>query len=421
MHKITRLLLGLPGLGLVVFCVQAQTPANAPFQIRDKYYALLIAVNAYADPAINPLDYPRHDAESLREVLVKDYQFEPGHVRLLADPSRAQIYEAFEALGQTLEPNDNLLIFYAGHGDCNIPKRIGYWWPSDVRNNSNAQKISSVELQFLLEPIQCRHLLLVVDACYGGAIHKQRGPTPPAGGVPGMYAETSRKAITSGNMQPVPDQGVFAVSLIKTLQSNAYRYLPGQRLFSQVWERMVGRGTEQRPSYGPIEGLEDGGGEFIFVRRRAGIDDPEEEPAASPDVSPKPPPAPAGFTRKAEVAGQGITNVSLPVRKGDRVRIKAGGQVRVGTSVGVTTPAGKTHMVVLGFTVPIDPVYNLARQWPHGALLYRLATDAQWKLCGGSCGWVAPATGNLEISFQLNDSQQADNEGAYPLEITVTR
>ncbi len=418
MHKITRLLLGLPGL--VAFCVQAQTPADASFQIRDKYYALLIAVNAYADPAINPLDYPRHDAESLREVLVNDYQFEPGHVQLLADPSRAQIYEAFEALGQTLEPNDNLLIFYAGHGESNPQKRIGYWWPADVRNNSNAQKISSVELQSLLEPIQCRHLLLVVDACYGGAIHKQRGPAPPAGGVPGMYAETSRKAITSGNMKPVPDQGVFAVSLIKTLQSNAYRYLPGQRLFSQVWDRMVGRGTEQRPSYGPIEGLEDEGGEFIFVRRQA-----REE--YYPDVPPKGPtkeaPDPAGFTHKAEVAGQGITNVSLPVRKGDRVRIRAGGQVRVGSSVGVTTPAGKTHMVVLGLQFPIDPVYNLVRQWPHGALIYRLATDAgpQWRLCGGACEWVAPATGNLEISFQLNDAVQEDNEGAYLVEIIVNR
>ncbi|HEX8531897.1 MAG TPA: caspase family protein [Cytophagales bacterium] len=419
MPPVTRLLLLLPGFGLLACCVQAQTAGEPPFRIRDKYYALLIGVNAYADPSIPPLDYPLLDANNLREVLVQEYQFEPSGVALLANPTRSQVYEAFGELEKKLGPHDNLLIFYAGHGDWHMNKRIGYWWPSDVSANSNAQKISTVELQVLLEQIACRHLLLVVDACFGGAVLKSRGPATPTGALAEMYAQTSRKAITSGNLTPVPDQGTFATTLVKALRDNVYRHLPGQVLFGQVWNRMVSSSTQQRPSYGPIEGVAEEGGEFIFVRRQAEIELPGTEP-----VRPSPVTAvPAGLTRRVEVPGQGITPVSLPVRKGDRITVRARGRVLVGQYVGYTLPAGKPNLIMLGLSVPIDPRYNLVAQWPHGALMYRLAGDPakQWRLCGDNCTWTAPASGTLEIAFQLNDAQQADNYGAYTLDITVTR
>lgn len=47
-----------------------------PLMTLGKYYALLIAVEDYSDPQIAMLDRPVKDAESIKEVLIKNYTFE---------------------------------------------------------------------------------------------------------------------------------------------------------------------------------------------------------------------------------------------------------------------------------------------------------------------------------------------------------
>src|SRR5262245_12965945 len=81
-----------------------------------KYYALLIGVQRYQHPSFNSLDYPLSDVRRVEQVLKTQYTFEPSEVSVLADPDRETILTALAQLAESLKADDNLLIFYAGHG-----------------------------------------------------------------------------------------------------------------------------------------------------------------------------------------------------------------------------------------------------------------------------------------------------------------
>jgi hypothetical protein len=102
------------------------------------FHALLISVGQYQDPAITDLDQPISDASKLREILIKKYSFPEKNVNWLQNPDRESLIVAFDDLGKTLTREDNLLIFYAGHGYWNENLEVGYWMPSDSKISNPA-------------------------------------------------------------------------------------------------------------------------------------------------------------------------------------------------------------------------------------------------------------------------------------------
>ena len=85
-----------------------------------KFFALIIGVADYTDPAINKLDEPVSDASSLAKVLVSRYSFDASDVFFLKNPTRENIIDAFDMLTRKVGKNDNILIFYAGHGNISV-------------------------------------------------------------------------------------------------------------------------------------------------------------------------------------------------------------------------------------------------------------------------------------------------------------
>ncbi len=75
------------------------------------YHALVIGANAYKH--LPKLKTAINDAKSIAEKLESLYGFK---VRLLLDPTRDDIIDTFGDYLETLEFQDNLLIYYAGHG-----------------------------------------------------------------------------------------------------------------------------------------------------------------------------------------------------------------------------------------------------------------------------------------------------------------
>ena len=76
-----------------------------------RYHALVIANQSYRHwPRLNN---PINDAQDLKRMLEQRYDFQ---VTLLLDATRHDMYAAFNALRTRLKPEDNLLVFYAGHG-----------------------------------------------------------------------------------------------------------------------------------------------------------------------------------------------------------------------------------------------------------------------------------------------------------------
>ncbi|MCX6333598.1 MAG: WD40 repeat domain-containing protein [Bacteroidia bacterium] len=254
---------------LVVDCTAGDAAVageEIPEIIKGRYFALLIGVGEYQDEEISDLDNPVKDAQSLYDVLLSQYSFEKGNIKFLKNPTQKDIFLALEDLGSILSENDNLLIFYAGHGYWDEKGKLGYWLPADASRNSKVNWFPNSLLRDFIGSIQTKHTILIADACFSGAIFKTRAAfTEAPQGVQKLYEIPSRKAMTSGNLQEVPDESVFIKFLVKKLAENKEKYLPSEILFSNL-QSSVMNNSPNVPRYGTIQNVGDeGGGDFIFI------------------------------------------------------------------------------------------------------------------------------------------------------------
>jgi len=234
---------------------------------KKKYYALLIGVNDYQDPTINSLDNPVNDALRLKRVLTENYTFEEDNITLLRNPSRTDIIESFDKLSSQVQKEDNLLIFYAGHGIWDERLKQGYWLPKDSKKTSKAAWLSNGTIRDYLGGIKSKHTLLIADACFSGGIFKTRDVFMDAKAVLQLYKLPSRKAMTSGNMKTVPDKSIFMEYLIKRLSDNEQSVMSAESLFSSFRVAVINNSSGQVPQYGDIRDAGDEGGDFVFLKR----------------------------------------------------------------------------------------------------------------------------------------------------------
>jgi len=230
-------------------------------------YALIITVNDYEDPEIIDLDNPRTDGNSLAKTLESLYTFDQENVIFLENPTRGKIIASFDQLVNQVKEEDNILIFYAGHGYWNEKTNIGYWLPSDATKSNTANWLSNSTIKDYISAIPSKHTLLIADACFSGGIFKTRKAfRDNLASVDKLYELPSRKAMTSGTLTEVPDKSVFVQYLIKRLEGNTNKYISSEELFSKLRTAVLNNSSNV-PQYGEIKGAGDEGGDFIFVRR----------------------------------------------------------------------------------------------------------------------------------------------------------
>ncbi|WP_422358779.1 caspase family protein [Reichenbachiella sp.] len=231
------------------------------------YHALLIGVNEYMDPSITQLDGPIADAGRLKDVLTTNYTFEEENITFLKNPTRTEIIETFDGLQSKIDEDDNLLIFYAGHGVWDEDLKQGFWLPSDAKRTSKAAWLSNAMIRDYIGGIHTKHTLLVADACFSGGIFKTRDVFIENMASLELAKLPSRKAITSGAMKTVPDKSVFIEYLTKRLSENERSLLPAEILFSSFKIAVMNNSHGQVPQFGDIKGAGDEGGDFIFLKR----------------------------------------------------------------------------------------------------------------------------------------------------------
>ena len=79
-----------------------------------KSYALIIAVQNYINKDFEDLKFPIRDGKDLKKVLDENYIFES--VDFLEDPKIIDITLKLDGLVEKVTADDNVLVFYAGHG-----------------------------------------------------------------------------------------------------------------------------------------------------------------------------------------------------------------------------------------------------------------------------------------------------------------
>ena len=91
-----------------------------------RYYAIVIGNQNYQ--SIESLATPRYDAARAARILADRYGFT---VSILEDANDITMLKAINDLNSVLKPDDNLLIYYAGHGARlqSGKSEAGYWLP----------------------------------------------------------------------------------------------------------------------------------------------------------------------------------------------------------------------------------------------------------------------------------------------------
>ena len=242
------------------------------------YHALLIGINQYREwPA---LQTAVHDAVELRNVLVELYGFDEANVLLRTDDqaTRLLIISDLRRMASQLGDQDNLLVYFAGHGQLDDLTGDGYWIPVDGRLKDPGTWVSQATIKGILgsEKARAKNVVVIADSCYSGSLLRG-GPSLlriEGGAYQEKLAEAaakrSRQVITSGGMEPVADGGrdghsLFAYYLIKALRENDREIVDLENLFhTRVWGPVTQIGG-QRPNVGRLKTPMDEDGQFILV------------------------------------------------------------------------------------------------------------------------------------------------------------
>ncbi len=241
-------------------------------------YAVVIGNNTYQDSSeYQTLQSAASDATAVAQVLKARYGYQ---TQLLLNSSRLEILTALNNQREKLGPDDNLLVYYAGHGE--LQGRTGYWIPVDAKANTPATWISNAAISDILATMKSRHVLVVADSCYSGAMSRSAMPVFNAAvmspdkwsaWVSKMVGGHSRTVMTAGGVQPIADTGTgkhsyFTRAFVNVLQDNN-RLLEAQRLYREVSSSMalstINSPIPQNPQYSPIAYAGHAGGDFFFA------------------------------------------------------------------------------------------------------------------------------------------------------------
>jgi ankyrin repeat protein len=232
------------------------------------YHALVIGNNDYK--FMPKLKTAINDANAVSKLLQESYGYD---VKMIANGTRREILSSLDKFRNELNEDDNLLIYYAGHGYFDKGANRGYWLPVDSNYGTSADWISNADITDKLKALQAKHVIVVADSCYSGTL--TRGLTVvtkrSSDYLQRISRIRSRTVLTSGGFEPVVDSvggnhSVFANAFLEILGKNT-GIMDGTQLFSEL-RRPVMVNAPQTPQYSDIRFAGHEGGDFLFIRMK---------------------------------------------------------------------------------------------------------------------------------------------------------
>lgn len=245
-------------------------PKNAEALKRGENHLFLIGINDYAH--LGKLENAVRDAQAFRDVLTDRYRFEKDHIYELydADANRRNIMSGLRDMVGKLQEDDSLIIYFSGHGHFDPVFKEGYWVPVDASYEVIDDYIPYTFLQQMARAVPARHLLMIVDSCYSGAVLvRERDVIKER-----LERDPSRWIIASGRNEVVPDSDLieeqhspFAKQLLDLLQDYSEDGLTTLGLVDRLTEN-VSYNSKQTPIGQALQDVGHKGGQFIFYPRK---------------------------------------------------------------------------------------------------------------------------------------------------------
>lgn len=236
-----------------------------------KDYALFFAVNQY--DKMRSLSNPINDAEIIAKELTDNYSF---ITEVVKNPTLDQIEEILESYKKYFAtgryaPDGQLLLFFSGHGM--VENKNGFFLAKD----SDPEKLHRTAFLYeywrpFLNTIDCKHILVAIDACYSGTFDPSWWSRSGRFGRPGELSEGERLLeehekyktrifFTSATEEESPDDSKFARKFLEGLRSTNKDddgILTSTELFSHLEK------ATPRPHSGEF-GDDDPGSSFLFI------------------------------------------------------------------------------------------------------------------------------------------------------------
>ena len=235
----------------------------------------MIGINNY-DKA-SPLSYAVSDAREIRAVLVDELGFSEECVTLLVDSEAARgriLNSYFSFASPGIDLDERIIVFFAGHGHTRtgIRGEVGYLVPVDGDVDDLSTLIRWDEFTTNAELVRAKHMLFIMDACYGGLALMRNISPGSARFLKDMLLRYSRQVLTAGKADevvsdsggPLPGHSVFTGHLIEGLRGKAATengVITANGLMSYVYGKVANdKNSHQTPHYGYF----DGDGDFIL-------------------------------------------------------------------------------------------------------------------------------------------------------------
>jgi hypothetical protein len=243
-----------------------------------RFYALIVGNQNY--DVLESLKTPHYDAERAAKILSTRYGFT---VQIIKDGNDVAILKALNDLYGLLGPNDNLLIYYAGHGYRLKTETTenGYWLPRNAERPPNdTYWVPNEQITSHIGRLQAKRVLVVADSCYAGLLSTDSSfffldkPTEVSPEyIQFKLPRRSRLLIASGGDNPVLDEGgegdsVFGKAFLDVLESND-AIMTAPALFAKVQgkvkEGALRNHFDEQPEFKSIKGAGHEVGDFFFV------------------------------------------------------------------------------------------------------------------------------------------------------------
>lgn len=237
---------------------------------RGTNHLFVVGINDYE--RLQKLENAVRDAQTFRDVLLERYRFQKEHVYELYDAqaTRRNVMRELRALVSKLKEEDSLVIYFSGHGHYDEILGEGYWVPVDANYEVIDNYIPYTFVQQVARAIPARHILMVVDSCYSGAIlARERNIVKER-----LERDPSRWLLASGRNEVVPDgspvdkqHSPFAKELLDLLSNYSEEGLTTQMLIARLTEN-VSYNSKQTPIGQALQDVGHQGGQFVFYPRK---------------------------------------------------------------------------------------------------------------------------------------------------------
>lgn len=235
------------------------------------YKALLVANNNYAE--LTDLRSPSGDVALIGAILEKRFG---AQVEYLIDSDRNDLLSKLSQYRRDLGPEDNFILYYAGHGIYDEELEVGYWQLSDAKADEDYSWVETDRVSRTLSAFKSRNAMIIADSCYSGSVVRGTsavGDVSNLAAIKSLNAKKSRVAITSGGLQPVLDatgsseNSSFAKNFAAALESVRVP-TPASVLFNDLRTAVSAEtatwGFEQVPEFAPLYRAGHDGGDFIL-------------------------------------------------------------------------------------------------------------------------------------------------------------